>query len=141
MKQTGLKITGFSVSIISIIFLAYMILSGVIGQAIYSTTKVHGDNWIWLFLIIPLIFIITGFYYIWLAYNKGEANKPISASAILQFIAVIGAIIAIIPDRICILNHGEFCGFALLLAGIPITILGVISIILIIVGILIKPVH
>ena len=138
MKSGKYKFIGWSLSIIGLITLISFIVGGLINQAVYSTLKVHGDYWLWGYIIIPLIFVLLGVYYLRLGMKQTKTNKWIDSSAIIQSISLIIGIISILLTYSCTYNGGEWCGFIFLLLGIPISILMVIGIILLIIGLFIK---
>jgi len=131
MESKTFTILGSMIAILGIIVLILLLSAGIISEANYATSRVHADYWLWGFVIVPLIFIILGIYYLWLGIKKKKVNKLISASAIIQIIALaIGTIGLVIP----MITRGPWDYILTLLLGIPTTILMGIGIILMVIG-------
>jgi hypothetical protein len=131
MKSKTYIILGSIISLVSIIILIWLLFAGIVRQIIYSTFQVKGDYWIWGYVLIPLLFILIGLYYLFIGIREKKTNKWISSSAIIQFIAlIIGAFGVLYPAIFRI----EFGFLITLLLGIPTSILMVFGIILLIVG-------
>jgi len=134
MKSKTFTILGSIISLIGILVLILLLFSGIVNSAIYSTFQVHGDYWIWGYILIPVLFVLLGIYYLYVGIKEKETNRWISASAIIQLIAlIIGSYGLLYPAIFKI----EFGYLITTLLGIPTIILMVIGIILIIIGCLI----
>ena len=118
-------------SLVGISTLILLISGGIIQDALYSTLKVHGDYWIWGVILIPLIFVILGFYYSSIGLKQKETNNLILTSVIFQLVALIIGTFGLIYPKF---NHVEFGYVITILLGIPAIILMIIGIILMFIG-------
>ena len=131
MKQKTFTILGSIISLISLIILVWLLFAGIIRQALYSTFQVGGDYWIWGYILIPILFIALGVYYLYIGIKGNTTNRWISASVIIQLIAVlIGSFGFLYPTIFRI----EFGYLLTLILGIPTSILMAIGIVSLIVG-------
>ncbi len=131
MKSKTFTILGSIISLVGIIVLIWLLFSGIVKQALYSTFQVNGDYWIWGYILIPILFVLFGIYYLYVGIKEKETNRWISASAIIQLIALaIGSFGLIYPA----IAKMEFGYLITLMLGIPAGILMVIGVILMIIG-------
>ena len=131
MKPKSFTILGSIISLIGFIILIWLLFAGIVKQAIYSTFQVGGDYWIWGYILIPILFIVLGTYYLCVGIKGKNTNRWISASVIIQLFAIsIGSFGFLYPTIFRI----EFGYIITLLLGIPTNILLVTGIISLIIG-------
>lgn len=135
MKSRSFTILGLIISLIGALALILLLFRGIIGDALYSTFQVGGDYWVWGFILIPLLFVVLGIYYLYIGLKKKMTNGFITASAIVQLIALlIGGFGLFYPMII----PNELGFLITLLLGIPTSILMVVGIIILGIG-LVRP--
>jgi len=69
-----------------------------------------GDFWELAFVIVPILFIVVGIYYLDTGLRKKELNRLIHNSAVFQLISLISIVIgAILTLIICMISRDGFC--------------------------------
>jgi hypothetical protein len=133
MKHKTFNITGGIMLVSGLLALIFFLPNGIIKDII-GAFNIHGDYWLGGYILIPLVFIFFGAKDLWIGIHKEKLNNWFMGSLVFQCISLIVALFGIALTLNCNLRVREFCNLILLLAGIPVSILTLIALILLIIG-------